>query len=75
MRAAFLTAAALFGTAIILCSPAKAGENADDFMKLHQVEVTFHEAGTTKNLDKMLALLPVTRFSSPAVKSIPARRK
>lgn len=56
MRAAFLTAAALFGTAIILCSPAKAGENADDFMKLHQVEITFHEAGTTKNLDKMLAL-------------------
>lgn len=31
-------------------------ENADDFMQLHQVEISFHEAGSTKNLDLMLSL-------------------
>lgn len=32
------------------------GENADDFMQMHKVEITFHEAGTTKNLELMLSL-------------------
>ena len=33
-----------------------AGENASDFMGMHQIEIVFHEAGTTKNLDLMLSL-------------------
>ena len=31
-------------------------ENAQDFMDLHQVEIAFHQAGSTKNLDLMLSL-------------------
>jgi hypothetical protein len=31
-------------------------ENADDFMQIHKIEMIFHEAGTTKNLDLMLSL-------------------
>ncbi len=31
-------------------------ENARDFMDLHQVEITFHQAGSTKNFDQMLSL-------------------
>jgi hypothetical protein len=46
--------------AIVLSLTAKplAGteENAEDFMDLHKVEIAFHEAGTTKNLDLMLSL-------------------
>ena len=31
-------------------------DNADDFMQLHKIEIAFHEAGSTKNLDLMLSL-------------------
>jgi SnoaL-like domain len=31
-------------------------EDADDFMQIHKIEITFHEAGTTKNLDLMMSL-------------------
>lgn len=31
-------------------------ENAQEFMDLHQIEIAFHEAGSTKNLDLMLSL-------------------
>jgi hypothetical protein len=31
-------------------------ENAEDFMGIHKIEIIFHEAGTTKNLDLMLSL-------------------
>lgn len=31
-------------------------ENAEDFMQIHRIEIMFHEAGTTKNLDLMLSL-------------------
>jgi hypothetical protein len=31
-------------------------ENPEDFMQLHQVEIAFHEAGSTKNLELMLSL-------------------
>jgi SnoaL-like protein len=31
-------------------------ENAQEFMDLHQVEIAFHQAGSTKNLDLMLSL-------------------
>jgi hypothetical protein len=30
--------------------------NPEDFMQIHMIEITFHEAGTTKNLDLMLSL-------------------
>jgi hypothetical protein len=33
-----------------------AEENPEDFMQLHQVEIAFHEAGSTKNLTLMLSL-------------------
>jgi hypothetical protein len=31
-------------------------ENPKDFMDIHKIEIVFHEAGTTKNLDLMLSL-------------------
>jgi uncharacterized protein (TIGR02246 family) len=31
-------------------------ESAEDFMQIHEIEITFHQAGTTKNLDQMLSL-------------------
>lgn len=37
-------------------------ENAEDFMNLHQIEIAFHEAGSTRNLELMLSL-----FSDDAV--------
>ena len=47
---------------------AGAEENAEDFMQLHNVEIAFHEAGSTKNLDLMLSL-----FNDDAV--LTAKRK
>ena len=37
-------------------SRAATEENAEDFMGIHKIEIIFHEAGTTKNLDLMLSL-------------------
>ena len=31
-------------------------EDADDFMQIHNIEIVFHQAGTTKNLDLMMSL-------------------
>src|SRR5580692_6175807 len=44
--------------AFCLSSPAIADteENAEDFMGIHKIEIVFHEAGTTKNLDLMMSL-------------------
>jgi hypothetical protein len=39
-----------------LASQAATEENAEDFMGIHKIEIIFHEAGTTKNLDLMLSL-------------------
>ena len=39
-----------------LASQAAEEENAEDFMGIHKIEIIFHEAGTTKNLDLMLSL-------------------
>jgi ketosteroid isomerase-like protein len=50
---------AVVATAFLFGSPvaqAATEENAEDFMQLHQVEIVFHEAGSTKNLDLMLSL-------------------
>ena len=45
---------------LILClargAPADTEENADDFMQIHRIEILFHQAGTTKNLDLMMSL-------------------
>jgi ketosteroid isomerase-like protein len=52
----FLTTCAIL--ALCLAGSAIAGteENAEDFMQIHQIEISFHEAGSTKNLDLMLSL-------------------
>ena len=53
-----LTIPAMF--ALCLAGGAMAGtnieQNPEDFMQIHMIEITFHEAGTTKNLDLMLSL-------------------
>jgi hypothetical protein len=52
--------ALLLAAAVVLSPMAnlRAGteENAEEFMDLHKVEIAFHEAGSTKNLDLMLSL-------------------
>ena len=35
---------------------AGAGEDANNFMQIHKIEIAFHEAGSTKNLDLMMSL-------------------
>ena len=55
----FRSLIAVIATAFLIGSPvaqAATEENAEDFMQLHQVEIAFHEAGSTKNLDLMLSL-------------------
>ena len=39
-----------------MSSESDSEDNAEDFMQIHQIEIAFHEAGTTKNLDLMLSL-------------------
>jgi hypothetical protein len=47
-------------TMLVLClaggTKSNAEENPADFVEIHKIEITFHEAGTTKNLDLMLSL-------------------
>jgi len=56
MRGSMLVLAA--AVALSLAARPRAGteDNAEDFMDLHKVEIAFHEAGSTKNLDLMLSL-------------------
>ena len=56
MRGLYLALAALAALSMAAISQAGTEENAEDFMLIHKVEIAFHEAGTTKNLDLMLAL-------------------
>ena len=56
MRRSLVALAAAAGLSIGLAAGAGTEENAEDFMALHKVEIAFHEAGTTKNLDQMLSL-------------------
>ena len=56
MRGSLLVLAATVGLSMAMIAGASTEENADNFMQLHKVEITFHEAGTTKNLDLMLSL-------------------
>ena len=58
MRVSHLALAATAALSIVVVPilHATTEENAQDFMDLHKIEITFHEAGTTKNLDLMLSL-------------------
>jgi SnoaL-like domain len=51
-----LAATAALSFVVVPVLPAAAEENAQDFMDFHKIEITFHEAATTKNLDLMLSL-------------------
>jgi len=51
-----LKTAAIFALCLTGAAIAGTEENAEEFMQLHKVEITFHEAGTTKDLDLMLSL-------------------
>jgi hypothetical protein len=44
--------------ALCLTGVATAGteEDAEDFMQMHNIEIVFHQAATTKNLDLMMSL-------------------
>jgi len=54
MRALVLSCLLAFG--IVRVAIADTEENAEDFMAMHNIEIAFHEAGTTKNLNQMLSL-------------------
>jgi hypothetical protein len=58
MRLVSFVLPATIAIALSLASQAVATEeeNAEDFMGIHKIEIIFHEAGTTKNLDLMLSL-------------------
>jgi hypothetical protein len=56
MRASALVLAAAIVLAPVANSRAGSEENAEEFMDLHKVEIAFHEAGSTKNLELMLSL-------------------
>jgi len=56
MRSLSLTLAAVAALSIAVISRAGTEENADEFMQLHKMEIAFHEAGSSKNLDLMLSL-------------------
>ena len=52
----FLTTCAILALCLTGSAIAGTEENAEDFMQMHQIEISFHEAGSTKNLDLMLSL-------------------
>jgi hypothetical protein len=54
MRVLVLSCLLAFG--IVRVAIAGTEENAEDFMAMHKIEIAFHEAGTTKNLNLMLSL-------------------
>jgi hypothetical protein len=56
MRASLFGLAALVALSISPVSYAAEEDNPVDFMQLHEVEITFHKAGSTKNLDLMMSL-------------------
>jgi len=56
MRGSTLVLAAAIVLSLAARPFAGTEENGEDFMDLHKVEIAFHEAGSTKNLDLMLSL-------------------
>jgi uncharacterized protein (TIGR02246 family) len=55
MRRALVIAAVL-AFCVSSLAIAETEENAEDFMQIHKIEIVFHQAGTTKNLDLMMSL-------------------
>jgi len=55
MRRSILLLTALAGLSMATVSWADE-ENPEDFMQLYKIEIAFHEAGSTKNLDLMMSL-------------------
>jgi hypothetical protein len=56
MKPKYSVALAIFCFTLAGGSQAATEENAEDFMGIHNIEIMFHEAGATKNLDLMLSL-------------------
>jgi hypothetical protein len=56
MRALSFALAVAAGLSLPLVASAGEAENAEDFMQLHNVEIAFHKAGSTKDLPLMLSL-------------------
>ena len=56
MRALSFALAVAAGLSLPLVASAGEAENAEDFMQLHNVEIAFHKAGSTKDLGLMLSL-------------------
>jgi SnoaL-like domain len=51
-----LALSAIFAFCLAGVAIAGSQENAQEFVQFHKVEIDFHEAGSTKNLDLMLSL-------------------
>lgn len=56
MRALSFALAVVAGLSLSLLAYAGEEENAEDFMQLHNIEIAFHKAGSTKDLGLMLSL-------------------
>ena len=56
MRWSRLALTSIAALSLASISQAANEENPRDFMDIHKIEITFHEAGTTKNLDLMMSL-------------------
>jgi ketosteroid isomerase-like protein len=56
MRIVSLTLATLTALSLPLVSYAGEKDNPEDFMQIHNIEIAFHKAGSTKDLDLMLSL-------------------
>jgi ketosteroid isomerase-like protein len=52
----FLVLPVTIGLSCGFASQAATEEDAEDFMGIHKIEITFHEPGTTKNIDLMMSL-------------------
>jgi hypothetical protein len=56
MKRTLVALGAFAALSLSVVSQAADDQKSDDFMQLHQVEIAFHEAGSTKNLELMLSL-------------------
>jgi uncharacterized protein (TIGR02246 family) len=56
MRIARLALTAMAVLSLAAVSQAANEENPKDFMDIHKIEIVFHEAGTTKDLNLMMSL-------------------
>jgi hypothetical protein len=56
MRTTSWLLAAIAAISLPLFAYAGEEENPEDFMQIHMIEITFHKAGSTKDLDLMMSL-------------------